>query len=75
MMSAKNQSHLPQVEPRRAAAGAPAGGGAFIARSQQSDRHRDLATSNRKPRYRRLKQMEGPDERLCNGTVRLSMII
>jgi hypothetical protein len=29
---------------------------------------------NPKPRYRRLKQMEGPDEPLCNGTVRLSVI-
>jgi hypothetical protein len=34
-------------------------------------RHRVV---NRKPRYHRLKQMEGPDERLCNGTVRLSVI-
>lgn len=29
---------------------------------------------NRKPKYHRLKQMEGPDERLRNGTVRLSVI-
>jgi hypothetical protein len=29
---------------------------------------------DRKPRYHRLKHMEGPDERLCNGPVRLPVI-
>jgi hypothetical protein len=28
---------------------------------------------NLKPKYHRLKQMEGTDERLCNGLVRLSV--
>jgi hypothetical protein len=35
---------------------------------------REAQVVNRKPKYHRLKQMEGPDERLCNGTVRLSVI-
>jgi hypothetical protein len=29
---------------------------------------------NRKPEYHRLNQMEGPDERLCNGTILLAVI-
>ena len=49
--------------------------GSQLPRLHCKPRHsRGAQVVNRKPKYHRLKQMQGTDERLCNGPIRLSVI-